>query len=671
MTQRTLFPTRSCAAVPSVGVLVVFVGLAWCAASARAQDAGPTQETWYVYRIAGKDLGHVRESISRGGTEVKTIGETLIVINRLGAKVEIKASSDFVETADGKLQSANSKMSSSLQSTSLAATVQPGKVVLRAATGGKEYRRELPYSGELVGPWGIRRKTASGLKKVGDVATCQTFMPELQRVVTVTRKLLDPNASLAVSGKSTACLKVAETLGGFPGVHETWIDGQGRMLRQTQSSPFGQTEMVIAEREAALHAGVGRFRARCLRRRCCTPTSGCLGRDRWNGWSCDCGKTTRASAGPSSRRQARRSCRGEIANSCSKCGRCRRLNPCGRRRQMSPCGNPRRTSRELVRLRRTRVFASFSRPTRSCNRMMPRSSGSLVRSWAARRTPFAACRLRDWVSDNMHMDLGIVLAPASEAIRQRKGTCAAYAITLASLARAAGIPSQVVMGYAYLSGIWGGHAWVEVWTGSRWVPLDGALPSTSAADAARIACARTSFAEGAGPLTSNLSRVFGNIQIEIMEFASSGASAGSTVKVPGGAAPFTVEGDTYRNPWLGLDVHKPADFRFTKTDAVYPDSTVVAIDDPMGNRVSLGQYALPSSGQEEAARRVFGHLELAGKVQQEKIAGRAVFVVDEGTKAGLAFAGDADLWVLTGEGPHAGERLRKAAAWVTVRQPAP
>ena len=231
---------------------------------------------------------------------------------------------------------------------------------------------------------------------------------------------------------------------------------------------------------------------------------------------------------------------------------------------------------------------------------------------------------------------------ASEAIRQRKGTCAAYAITLASLARAAGIPSQVVMGYAYLSGIWGGHAWVEVWTGSRWVPLDGALPSTSAADAARIACARTSFAEGAGPLTSNLSRVFGNIQIEIMEFASSGASAGSTVKVPGGAAPFTVEGDTYRNPWLGLDVHKPADFRFTKTDAVYPDSTVVAIDDPMGNRVSLGQYALPSSGQEEAARRVFGHLELAGKVQQEKIAGRAVFVVDEGTKAGLAFAGDAD-----------------------------
>ena len=68
MTQRTLFPTRSCAAVPSVGVLVVFVGSPG-ARPGSVQDAGPTQETWYVYRIAGKDLGDAcGESISRGGT---------------------------------------------------------------------------------------------------------------------------------------------------------------------------------------------------------------------------------------------------------------------------------------------------------------------------------------------------------------------------------------------------------------------------------------------------------------------------------------------------------------------------------------------------------------------------------------------------------------------------
>jgi transglutaminase-like putative cysteine protease len=37
----------------------------------------------------------------------------------------------------------------------------------------------------------------------------------------------------------------------------------------------------------------------------------------------------------------------------------------------------------------------------------------------------AACRLRDRVHRNMTLDLGIAVTPASEVIRQRKGTCVA------------------------------------------------------------------------------------------------------------------------------------------------------------------------------------------------------------------------------------------------------
>ena len=253
----------------------------------------------------------------------------LIVINRLGAKVEIKASSDFVETADGKLQSELEDVEFPAKHIACGDR-STGQGCAEGRNRGEGISKGAALFGRSrSGPWGIRRKTASGLKKVGDVATCQTFMPELQRVVTVTRKLLDPNASLAVSGKSTACLKVAETLGGFPGVHETWIDGQGRMLRQTQSSPFGETEMVIAEREAALHAGGGPLSSEMFARRCCTPTSGCLGRDRWAA-----GRAIAAKR-PEPRLARVRGGRpdgpvcGEIANSCSKCGRCRRLNPCG------------------------------------------------------------------------------------------------------------------------------------------------------------------------------------------------------------------------------------------------------------------------------------------------------------------------------------------------------
>ena len=139
-------------------------------------------------------------------------------------------------------------------------------------------------------------------------------------------------------------------------------------------------------------------------------------------------------------------------------------------------------------------------------------------------------------------------------------------------------------------------------------------PRTGPADAARIAFGQSSFAEGEGPLESASSRVFGNIQVIIVEFES----GGTLVKVPEGAAAFTIEGNTYRNPWLGLEVQKPAGFRFSKTDAIYPDSTVVAIEDPAGRRVCVRQLALPDATNSESVKQVFRRLEIGGKRRRRR-----------------------------------------------------
>jgi hypothetical protein len=278
-----------------------------------------------------------------------------------------------------------------------------------------------------------------------------------------------------------------------------------------------------------------------------------------------------------------------------------------------------------------------------------------------------ACRLRDWVHRSMKFDLGIALAPASEVVRQRKGTCAAYAIVLASLARVAGIPSRVVMGYVYVSGIWGGHGWVEVWTGNQWVPLDGALPSPGPADAARIACVRTSLAEGPGPLLSALARVFGMIQVSVVEYDRKGVCT----KVPVAAPAFTIEGDTYRNPWLGLEVKHLPGFRFARTDAVYPDSTVVALEGPEGQRVCVRQEDAPAQRDPEAVGRVLKGLGFSEQPRSEQVAGQAVHIVEAEGKAGLAFFQGPELWVLTAEGKHSGALVRKVAAQLTIRSEEP
>ena len=118
-------------------ILAVVVGVAYCTAPARARAAETAEETWHVYRMAGKDMGHIRQVVRRKGNEVMTTVETLIVINRLGSRMEIKKSDNFTETTDGQLRSVRSTMSTSRQSTTLEASVEPSPVERGHVAGGK------------------------------------------------------------------------------------------------------------------------------------------------------------------------------------------------------------------------------------------------------------------------------------------------------------------------------------------------------------------------------------------------------------------------------------------------------------------------------------------------------------------------------------------------------
>lgn len=62
-------------------------------------------------------------------------------------------------------------------------------------------------------------------------------------------------------------------------------------------------------------------------------------------------------------------------------------------------------------------------------------------------SPPDAFKLRDWTSKHVRFDAGIAIAPASEVMRNRGGTCFGYSMLLGALARAAGIPSRLQMGF--------------------------------------------------------------------------------------------------------------------------------------------------------------------------------------------------------------------------------
>lgn len=92
-------------------------------------------------------------------------------------------------------------------------------------------------------------------------------------------------------------------------------------------------------------------------------------------------------------------------------------------------------------------------------------------------------RLSRFVSRHMNEEASYSgYATALEAYHSKQGDCTEHALLLASLARAAGIPSRVAFGLAYSNERFLGrkyvfvpHAWVQAWTGDKWESFDSGL----------------------------------------------------------------------------------------------------------------------------------------------------------------------------------------------------
>ncbi|MEM9532466.1 MAG: transglutaminase-like domain-containing protein [Pseudomonadota bacterium] len=125
--------------------------------------------------------------------------------------------------------------------------------------------------------------------------------------------------------------------------------------------------------------------------------------------------------------------------------------------------------------------------------------------------------VKDYVSDK---NLSVGYASALEVARNRSGDCTEHALLLAAMGRAAGIPTRVATGLAYVDNWLGNqhvfvpHAWTQAWLGGRWVSFDAALGGF---DAGHIALAYgngdpASFYDGISTL--------GNLTLESVEAAA-------------------------------------------------------------------------------------------------------------------------------------------------------
>ncbi|ODS86551.1 MAG: hypothetical protein ABS46_01045 [Cytophagaceae bacterium SCN 52-12] len=212
------------------------------------------------------------------------------------------------------------------------------------------------------------------------------------------------------------------------------------------------------------------------------------------------------------------------------------------------------------------------------------------------------------------------------------------------------------MGLVYADGIWGGHAWAEVYIQDSWIPVDAAMPGPGGvADAARIFFARTSVKNGLGETMVAGSRVYANVTMEVLGYTL----AGREFQAPPDL--YHVGADGYHNAGLGISMKPLAGFTFGSLDKVYPESILFSMENDQARQsVKLYQeFVTPRSSLETILRRYAGD---DGHTEETTCQGSKALKVASGERAALAVASGNDVYVLVASGPSAGETLQEAVA---------
>lgn len=604
-------------------------------AMALAADPPASEERHWDLKLADQPSGSFTESSLAGADgNVMTKERMVMEINRLGSKVTIATDTETAENGAGEMQSLLATTSSSQAATRLRVTHTDGALQIVTEAGEKSYEKKIPVTGTIVGPKGIEKLSRENLKKEGAIISYRMFSPELGNVAKMERKVVG-----TIDDKGRKLLKCEETIEGFPGKQFVTIDENGRWITRQQTFPFG--ELVI---EPSIRTSANQTPA--------PAASTTLPKESYD------------------RTMARSNILLPDPRSISTVTlRMRHLKPELGWPDLDGPGQrvlEKSSSTVTLEMRRREKGSGQSeeKPDESClrpNALIQSDDPEVIRIAREVTANVAgdfekARRLQDWVSQNLQFDLGIAVAPASEVVRNRRGTCVAYAVLLAALERAAGLPSRVVMGFAYANGIWGGHAWTEAYLDNRWIALDSALFSPGPADAARLRFGASAGDDQLIKILAAGAQLYGNVECQVTAFELNGR----TINVPEKAARYEIAGERYSNPWLGFSLEAPEGFRFTTTDAVFPDRTILALEGPQARKISVTMTNLGADADAAVKQAFSSHGE--AKSRPHKV-GRLIGEMASSPKgARLVWRQGNSLWVLTAEGDSPDKLLEQIAA---------
>lgn len=425
-------------------------------AAARAD----TDERWFVLLLQGKKAGHAVSTRTEAEGKITSRTEMTLSIKRQADALKLSASTEFVETVQGRPVSMSSRLT--LGPAPMTATYTwAGDSVEVRQNGGSPTLVPAP-KGDWLTPAAAERFSAERLKAGDQEITIRTIDPSLGLEPITMKRRVTGRQPVEVLGRTVPGVRWNVEIDKPQNMKmEEFTDETGESVRSVISLGFIEIEQRLADKDLALSPVDAPELLMSTLVQMPGPIAGARGSR---------ALTYRVSATS-----------GDLPD----------LPTLGAQtfERESPTAG-----RLTINLDRRAPAAEDPQASLGASRMIdPRDDAlqSLIdraRLDNARTTLAKVEALRDVVSRHVTAkDLSVGFGTSGETVRTRTGDCTEHAVLLAALCRRAGIPARVVSGLVYMDriedqqNVFGYHLWTQVLVeeggARRWVDADATLPA--------------------------------------------------------------------------------------------------------------------------------------------------------------------------------------------------
>jgi hypothetical protein len=440
------------------------------------ENAGAPEEEYFAVFMEGKKVGYAIQSRKVVGMKVTTTEKVSMTISRANVPVTIDMTETSVETTEGVPLSFEAIQQLSVMMMKVAGMVNSnGRVELTVTSMGTEQKSTLEWPSGAVMAEGLRLLTLKKGLKEGSQYSVKMFSPGLLQAVDVQIRI-GPKRNIDLLGRIVALTEVTTTLNMQEAgqiVTTSFVDDELQEQKCIMPVAGFQIEMVACPKDFALGENDVLELVDKMFLASPQPLDN-IGAASSATYYLSSTKDANLIIPSNDNQKVQRLENGKVVVTVKPV-----VAPAGARFPYKGKDNA------ILEVTKPTRFVQSDR--KEIIKLAHRAVGD------TKDAAEAARKIEAFVAGFVERkNLSVGYASAAEVAESRQGDCSEFAVLTAAMCRAVGIPAQVVVGVAYVkdfsrltigkqdgfeNGAFGGHAWVQVYIGGKWVGLDAAFRS--------------------------------------------------------------------------------------------------------------------------------------------------------------------------------------------------